>query len=148
MATFKRIADVEEEFHELDVEGRVIPYRHRAGGVVWFDFHALCGHGRSQLDYLDLAKRFHTVILSGVPRFDGANPDELRRFTLLVDVFYESRIKLILSAAAPVGQLLAIGEGDVDSRYKAMVFEFSRTLSRLTEMQTHQYMTEPRLPPR
>jgi len=148
MATFKRIADVEEEFHELDVEGRVIPYLHRAGGVVWFDFKVLCGHGRSQLDYLDLAKRFHTVILSNVPRFDASNPDELRRFTLLVDVFYESRIKLILSAATPVEELLAIGEDDVNSRYKAMVFEFSRTLSRLTEMQTHEYMTEPRLSPR
>jgi cell division protein ZapE len=148
MATFKRIADVEEEFHELDVEGRVIPYRHRAGGVVWFDFKVICGHGRSQLDYLDLAKRFHTVIVSNVPRFDGSNPDALRRFTLLVDVFYESRIKLILSAAAPVERLLAIGEGDVDSRFKAMVFEFSRTLSRLTEMQTHEYMTTSRLPPR
>jgi cell division protein ZapE len=148
MEAFKRIADVEEESHELDVEGRVIPYRHRAGGVVWFDFKMLCGHGRSQLDYLDLAKRFHTVIVSGVPRFDASNPDELRRFTLLVDVFYESKIKLILSAAAPVEQLLAVGQDDVDSRYKAMVFEFSRTLSRLTEMQTHEYMTQPRLPPR
>ena len=146
LATFRRIADVEEEFHELDVEGRVIAYRHRAGGVVWFDFKVLCGHGRSQLDYLDLAKRFHTVIVSNVPRFDAANPDELRRFTLLVDVFYESRIKLILSAATPLERLLAVGDGDVSGRYKAMVFEFSRTLSRLTEMQTHQYMTEPRLP--
>jgi cell division protein ZapE len=108
----------------------------------------LCGHGRSQLDYLDLAKRFHAVIVSDVPRFDGTNPDELRRFTLLVDVFYESRIKLILSAAAPVERLLAIGESDVDSRYQAMVFEFSRTLSRLTEMQTKEYMTSPRLPVR
>ncbi|MEP6701432.1 MAG: cell division protein ZapE, partial [Betaproteobacteria bacterium] len=148
MATFRRIADVEEEFHELDVEGRVIPYVHRAGGVVWFDFKVLCGPGRSQLDYLDLAKRFHSVIVSGVPRFDGSNPDELRRFTLLVDVFYESKTKLILSGATAVGQLLAIGQDDVDSRYRAMVFEFSRTLSRLTEMQTREYMMSPRLPPR
>lgn len=147
MATFRRIADVEEEYHELDVEGRVIPYRHRAGGVVWFDFKVLCGHGRSQLDYLDLAKRFHSVIVSNVPRFDAANPDELRRFTLLVDVFYESRIKLILSGAAPVAQLLALDPGNVDSRFKAMVFEFSRTLSRLTEMQTRDYMTAARIRP-
>jgi len=148
MAAFKKIAEVEEEHHELDVEGRIIQYRHRAGGVVWFEFKVLCGHGRSQLDYLDLAKRFHTVLLSNVPRFDGANPDELRRFTLLVDVFYESRIKLILSAVAPLDELLAVSEDDVNSRYKAMVFEFSRTLSRLTEMQTKEYMTAARLPPR
>jgi cell division protein ZapE len=147
MATFRRIADVEEEHHELDVEGRVIPYRHRAGGVVWFAFKMLCGHGRSQLDYLDLAKRFHSVIVSGVPRFDESNPDELRRFTLLVDVFYESRIKLILSAVVPVGQLLALDPENVDNRFKAMVFEFSRTLSRLTEMQTRDYMTAARIRP-
>ena len=147
MATFRRIADVEEEHHQLDVEGRVIRYRHRAGGVVWFDFKALCGHGRSQLDYLDLAKRFHSVIVSGLPRFDGGNPDELRRFTLLVDVFYESRIKLVLSAAAPVGELLALDPDHVDSRMKAMVFEFSRTLSRLTEMQTRDYMMAARIRP-
>ncbi|MEO8132518.1 MAG: cell division protein ZapE [Betaproteobacteria bacterium] len=147
LETFLRIADVEEEHHELDVEGRVIPYRHRAGGVVWFDFKVLCGHGRSQLDYLDLAKRFHSVILSDVPRFDGANPDELRRFTLLVDVFYESRIKLILSAADSIEQLLALDPAQVDSRFKAMVFEFSRTLSRLSEMQTHDYMIAARIRP-
>ena len=147
MATFRRIADVEEEAHDLDVEGRVIPYRHRAGGVVWFDFAVLCGHGRSQIDYLDLAKRFHSVIVSGVPQFDDSNPDQLRRFTLLVDVFYESRIKLILSAAAPVERLLALDPDLVDSRFKAMVFEFSRTLSRLTEMQTRDYMMSARIAP-
>ncbi|MGH6630369.1 MAG: cell division protein ZapE, partial [Burkholderiales bacterium] len=68
MQAFKQIAEVEEERHELDVEGRVIPYRHRAGGVVWFDFKVICGGGRSQNDYIDLAKRFHTVVVSGVPR--------------------------------------------------------------------------------
>src|SRR6266700_1184820 len=68
MEAFKKIAEVEEEFHELDVEGRVIPYRHRAGGVVWFDFKMICGWGRSQHDYLDLSRRFHAVIVSGVPR--------------------------------------------------------------------------------
>jgi cell division protein ZapE len=147
MATFARIADVEEEYHELDVEGRVIPYRHRAGGVVWFDFKVLCGHGRSQLDYLDLAKRFHSVVVSGVPHFDESNPDELRRFTLLVDVFYESRIKLILSAAAPAKELLALEPGSHDRRFQAMVFEFSRTVSRLTEMQTRDYMVAARIRP-
>ncbi|MBK8741750.1 MAG: AFG1 family ATPase [Betaproteobacteria bacterium] len=147
LATFRRIADVEEEHHELDVEGRVIPYRHRAGGVVWFEFSVLCGHGRSQLDYLDLAKRFHSVIVSGVPRFDDANRDALRRFTLLVDVFYESRIKLILSAAVPVEQLLALDPDGVDSRFKAMLFEFSRTSSRLAEMQAREYMLAARIRP-
>jgi len=98
LETFGRIAEVEEEFHELDVEGRVIPYRHRAGGVVWFDFKVICGWGRSQHDYLDLSKRFHTVIVSEVPRMGLALAEEARRFTLMVDVFYDNRVKLIVSA--------------------------------------------------
>src|SRR5258708_23779449 len=67
LETFRRIAEVEEEFHELYAEGRVIPYRHRAGGVVWFAFKVICGWGRSHHDYLDLSKRFHTVIVSALP---------------------------------------------------------------------------------
>jgi cell division protein ZapE len=138
--TFRRIAEVEEEFHELDVEGRVIPYRHRAGGVVWFDFDVICGWGRSQNDYLDLARRFHTVIVSGVPRMGLARADEARRFTLLVDVFYDQRVKLIVSAEAPPGELL-LREGEaLDARLQAMVFQFERTASRLAEMQTRAYL--------
>src|SRR3989441_7673241 len=79
LEAFKRIAEVEEESHELDVEGRVIPYRHRAGGVVWFDFKVICGRGRSQHDYLDLSKRFHTVIVSEVPRMGLVLSEEIGR---------------------------------------------------------------------
>ena len=143
-AAFSQIAEVEEEFHELDVEGRVIPYRHRAGGVVWFDFDVICGWGRSQNDYLDLAKRFHTVIISGVPRLGPERADAARRFTLLVDVLYDERIKLIVSAAAPPGELLARGQGSGDPQLKAMIFQFDRTASRLAEMQTHEYLMQPR----
>src|SRR5258708_10673946 len=67
MEAFKRIAEVEEEFHELDIEGRVISYRHRAGGVVWFDFKVICGWGRSPHDYLGLSRPFYTAILSYLP---------------------------------------------------------------------------------
>ena len=69
--------------------------------MVWFDFGVICGWGRSQNDYIDLAKRFHTVIVSGVPRLGLDRADEARRFTLLVDVFYDQRVKLIVSAEAP-----------------------------------------------
>src|SRR5260370_34878872 len=100
MENFKRIAEVEEECHELDVEGRVIPYRHRAGGVVWFDFKVICGWGRSQHDYLDLSKRFHTVIVSDVPRLGLVFPGEARRFTLTVDRLADDRVNLIVSAEA------------------------------------------------
>lgn len=145
LETFGRIAEVEEEFHELDVEGRVIPYRHRAGGVVWFEFGIICGRGRSQNDYLDLARRFHTVIVSGVPRMGLARADEARRFTLLVDVLYDERVNLIVSAEAPPEQLLLRDSNPGDPQLRAMTFQFDRTVSRLSEMQTGEYLSEPRL---
>ncbi len=138
--TFHQIAEVDEEFHELDVEGRVIPYVHRAGGVVWFDFYVLCGWGRSQHDYLDLALRFHTIIVSGVPCMGLELADEARRFTLMVDVFYDSHVKLVLSAAASPEKLLDADAVKKDARLRAMVFEFDRTASRLIEMQTRDYL--------
>jgi cell division protein ZapE len=147
MENFKRIAEVEEEFQELDVEGRVIPYVHRAGGVVWFDFAVICGWGRSQHDYLDLSKRFHTVIVSDVPRMGLKLAEEARRFTLLVDVFYDNRVKLIVSAEAGPESLLAIEEDPSDARLRAMVFEFDRTASRLVEMQSRAYLAEARRTP-
>ena len=147
MEAFKRIAEVEEEFHELDVEGRVIPYLHRAGGVVWFDFAVICGWGRSQHDYLDLSKRFHTVVVSGVPRMGLKLAEEARRFTLLVDVFYDNRVKLIVSAETGPEKLLRIEEDPGDARLRAMVFEFDRTASRLVEMQSRAYLAEARRAP-
>ncbi|MCC7484816.1 MAG: AFG1 family ATPase [Burkholderiales bacterium] len=141
---FDQIAEVEEEFHELDVEGRVIPYRHRAGGVVWFDFAVICGWGRSQIDYLDLARRFHTVIVSGVPRMSIGQADAARRFTLLVDVLYDQGVKLIVSAEAAPGELLARGKDEASPQLQAMVFQFERTASRLAEMQTLEYLGRPK----
>jgi cell division protein ZapE len=145
MRAFKQIAEVEEEYHELDVEGRVIPYRHRAGGVVWFEFDVICGWGRSQNDYLDLGKRFHTIIVSGVPRMGLERADEARRFTLLVDVLYDQRVNLILSAEAPAAELLRREGRPHDAQLQAMVFQFERTVSRLAEMQTIEYLSAPRL---
>lgn len=144
MEAFQRLAEVEEERHELDVEGRVIPYRHRAGGVVWFDFKAICGWGRSQNDYIDLAKRFHTLIVSGVPKMGPDRADEARRFTLMVDVLYDQRVKLVVSAEAPPEGLLARDGSAMDARLQAMVFQFDRTASRLIEMQTREYLEQPR----
>jgi len=145
MQAFQRIAEVEEERHTLDVEGRVIPYRHRAGGVVWFDFKVICGWGRSQNDYIDLSKRFHAVVMSGVPRMGLDRADEARRFTLLVDVFYDQRVKLIVSAAAQPGELLTPGLDGHDPQLQALVFQFERTASRLAEMQTQGYLDQPRV---
>ena len=148
MRTFKQIAEVEEEDHELDIEGRVVPYRHRAGGVVWFDFKVICGWGRSQNDYLDLCRRFHTIIVSGVPRMGLERADEARRFTLLVDVLYDQRVNLFVSAETPPDQLLLGDTKAGDAQLKAMIFQFDRTTSRLAEMQTQEYLDQPRFQPR
>ena len=132
---FAELADVEEEHQPLDVEGRKIPYRKRAGGLVWFDFAALCGGPRSAADYVDIARRFHTVLLSGVPRLSPVNPDAARRFTWMVDVFYDVRVKLVLSAEAPPEELFTDG-GDA----KTAEAEFARAISRLHEMQSTTYL--------
>ncbi len=131
---FDELKDVQEERQPLDVEGRTIPYRKRAGGVVWFEFEALCGGPRSYADYVDLAKRFHTLIVSGVPRMSEKQSDAARRFTWLVDVLYDERIKLVVSAAAPPEELFVDGENAAD---------FQRTVSRLHEMQSAQYRLLP-----
>ena len=132
---FSSLKDVEEEHHPLDVEAREIPYRKRAGGLVWFDFAALCEGPRSYADYVDLARRFHTVMLSGVPRMSAKASDAARRFTWLVDVFYDDRVKLVVSAEAPPEALFPEGENSA---------EFQRTVSRLHEMQSAQYLQQER----
>ena len=131
---FSDLKDTEEERQPLDVEGRAIPYRRRAGGLVWFDFAALCGGARSYTDYVDLTKRFHTVMLSGVPRMSAKQSDAARRFTWLVDVLYDERLKLVLSAEAPPEDLFTEGENSAD---------FQRTVSRLHEMQSAEYRLLP-----
>ena len=132
---FEALKDVEEERQELDVEGRRIAYRKRAGGLVWFDFAVLCGGPRSYADYVDLARRFHTVILSGVPKLSAQASDAARRFTWLVDVFYDDRVKMIVAAEAQPEDLFAEG-GDA----KTAAAEFQRTASRLHEMQSAAYL--------
>jgi cell division protein ZapE len=131
---FQDLKDVEEEKQPLDVEGRAIACRKRAGGLVWFDFQALCGGPRSYADYVDLAKRFHTVMLSGVPRLSAKQSDAARRFTWLVDVLYDERVKLVVSAEAPPEELFVEGENSAD---------FQRTVSRLHEMQSAEYRLLP-----
>jgi len=131
---FEELKDVEEEKQPLDVEGRTIPYRKRAGGLVWFDFDALCGGPRSYADYVDLTKRFHTIILSGVPRMSARQSDAARRFTWLIDVLYDEHIKLVVSAEAPPEDLFTEGENAAD---------FQRTVSRLHEMQSAEYRLLP-----
>jgi cell division protein ZapE len=126
------------EHGAIEVGGRSVAFRRRSKGVIWFDFGELFEKPRSQVDYLEIASAYHTVLISGVKRMAPAQTDVVRRFTWLVDVFYDQRVKLVLSAEAQPEDLLARAEhGDAAAR---MVHrEFSRTASRLREMQSRDY---------
>ncbi|MFN7835923.1 MAG: cell division protein ZapE [Burkholderiaceae bacterium] len=134
-SAFERLAEVTDEPAVLQIESRRIPAVRRAGGLIWFDFPTLCGGPRSQNDYLEIAEQFHTVILSGVPMMGAGMASEARRFTWLIDVLYDHKIKLLISADVAADALYTDG---------AMAHEFARTVSRIVEMQSQAYMEAPR----
>ena len=121
----------------LEVEGRPIPVRSRCVDVIWFEFDALCAGPRGTADYVEIARDFHTVLVSGVPVFGAGTDDPARRFIALVDEFYDRNVKLVVSADAPPERLY---------RGERLAFEFERTRSRLAEMQTHEYLARPHRP--
>jgi cell division protein ZapE len=122
----------------IEIGGRPLAFRRRAKGVLWVDFAQLCEKPRSQVDYLEIASAYHTVLVSDVPCLDPQRQDAARRFTWLVDVFYDQRVKLVLTAAAPPERLLGeAGEGSGAERM--LRAEFARTASRLREMQSRDY---------
>ncbi len=121
---------------DLDINGRDIRARRCAKGVAWFRFTDICDGPRSQSDYIEIARWYPSVIVSGIPQFDALRDDQARRFISLVDEFYDRRVKLILSADVDVPDLYA------GSR---LSFEFSRTQSRLIEMQSTEYLALPHL---
>jgi cell division protein ZapE len=125
----------EERNPILHIESRELRPLHMGDGVVWFDFKTLCCGPRSQNDYLEISNQFHTVILSGVPYMPPRMTNEARRFIWLIDVLYDHKIKLIISAEVPAPDLYT--EGQITS-------EFSRTVSRLIEMQSRDYLDAPR----
>lgn len=128
---FDRLAETQDEDPVLHIEAREIQARRKAGGLVWFDFKTLCGGPRSQNDYLEIATQFHTVLLSDVPHMPVRMASEARRFTWLVDVLYDRRVKLIMSAAVPPEGLYTEGP---------LAHEFPRTVSRLNEMQSSEFL--------
>jgi len=131
-ASFDALAPEAPEYDVvMEVEGRPLRARCVAEDVVWFEFAELCDGPRSQNDYIELARVFHAVLISNVPRFTHRNEDAARRFISLVDEFYDHSVKLIISAEAPLTELYA-GE--------RLRFEFQRTESRLLEMQSHDYL--------
>ena len=131
---FDAMRSGDDEDRRLMVEGRTLQARRRSGSMAWFDFAALCDGPRSQRDYLELARRFSVLIVSDIPRLGPDTADQARRFTWLIDILYDHRVKLLASAEAPAEALYTQGPN---------AHEFPRTVSRLTEMRTHDYMALP-----
>ena len=123
--------------NELEVNGRILQARQRSDGIIWFSFAELCERPTSVSDYIEVARAFNTVLLSGVPLMDENAADATRRFINLIDEFYDRNVKMLISAAAPIDGLYT---------GKRLAFEFQRTASRLTEMQSNEYLARPHLP--
>ena len=136
-ALYAQLADSHaESSRQIEINGRRLSAQRRAGGVAWFSFAALCEEARSADDYAELAYHFHTVFVIGIPRLTAQQDDAARRFISLVDEFYDRGVKLVASAAAGPADLYA-GE--------RLAAEFTRTRSRLVEMQSEAYLARPHL---
>ncbi|MFT4560782.1 MAG: cell division protein ZapE [Gammaproteobacteria bacterium] len=120
----------------VDVDGRPIQTIRHAEGVVWFDFQILCAGARSTGDYIEIALCHHTIVLSDVPIMDKDTSDAARRFINLIDELYDRNVKLIISAAAEAEKLYA---------GTRLAMPFKRTVSRLREMQSHEYLARPHI---
>jgi cell division protein ZapE len=116
---------------QIEINGRDIAVKRRSDGAIWFDFDALCDGPRAVADYIEIAQSFHTVLISSVPQFSPMTEDAARRFVNLVDEFYDRGVNLVLSAATPITELY---DGE------QLRAEFSRTESRLIEMQSREYL--------
>lgn len=121
----------------LQINDRTIEVKAQADGVVWFEFAAICEGPRAAADYIEIARDFHTVLISNVPQLDRGKEDAARRFVHLVDEFYDRHVNLLLSAAADP---LSLYQGQRHAR------EFERTSSRLIEMQSADYLAREHRP--
>ena len=136
-AAFFRLTDypVEDAAHvpseALSVQGRTLPVPRALKGVAVFSFKRLCGEARGAADYLAIARRYHTVILVGIPVLGPDNRNEAARFVALIDALYEHKVKLLAAADAQPDDLYRAGDG---------MFEFQRTVSRLEEMRSEAYL--------
>ena len=133
---FAAIAGQFESNGAIEVEGRKIPTLARAEGAVWFDFAALCEGPRSVTDYIEIALCHHTLFLSDTPLFNNDMNDAARRFINLIDELYDRNVNLIISAAGEPEDLYA---GERLEKF------FRRTVSRLREMQSHEYLARPHI---
>lgn len=115
----------------IEIEGRKINVVRFVDGVVWFDFYAICDGPRGPADYIEIGRQYQTVLIANVPQLGEAESDLARRFITLVDEFYDRNVKLIITAACSIEELYS---------GKRLEKPFERTISRLIEMQTHDYL--------
>ena len=134
---FRRLTlDAPAASEQITVKGRVLAVPRAAEGVAWFTFPDLCDKALGAGDYLAIARRYHTVVLEGIPEMNSESRDKAKRFVTLIDALYERKVNLICSAATPPQGLYPAGDGS---------FEFQRTVSRLEEMQSAEYQSQPHL---
>ena len=135
---FAKIASESAETDtSIDLEGRELKVKRLASGVVWFEFIELCDGPRGVADYIEIARQFQTVFVEGIPQMDDMDNDRARRFITMVDEFYDRNVKLIVTAQVPARELYT---------GKRLAREYERTASRLTEMQSHEYLGRAHLP--
>ncbi len=134
-AIFQRLSTgtIQDSSH-IEVQGRLIPVKLLSAKAVWFDFNAICGGPRAHEDYLEIAKRFATVLISDIPKLTSADAASAQRFIWLIDILYDNRVKLVATSEVPPASLCTDQE---------KLKEFSRTVSRLIEMQSQSYLELP-----
>ena len=134
--SFDRMSTECELAQDLEINGRLFHARRRSDGIIWFDFNELCEKPRGSVDYIEIARSFNTVLLSDVTQMQENEADSARRFIIMIDEFYDRNVKLLITADQPIDQLYT---------GKRLFNEFQRTRSRLTEMQSHDYLAKPHL---
>lgn len=127
------VSPYQSQILQLDINGRKLDFLSCAEDTIWFSFEQLCKTSRSQIDYLELARLFNTLILTDIHAMSSLHDDVAKRFVLLIDILYDHQVILICSAAVRPEQLY---------QGKRLAFEFERTASRLIEMQSQQYLAQ------
>ena len=122
---------------QLVVEDRILTAAATGAGMAWFEFSELCEGPRSQQDYIELARSYHTVFIANIPEFTWRDENAARRFVMLIDEFYDRGVKIVVSAAAAPAALY---------RGERSHFDFQRASSRLIDMQTQHYLAAPHRP--
>ncbi|MCW8855143.1 MAG: cell division protein ZapE [Gammaproteobacteria bacterium] len=135
---FSELAPCKGEFNQpLQINYRTLYSKLHADDVIWFEFDMLCAGPRATADYIEIAKCFHTVFISNIPVMDESTDDKARRFINMIDEFYDRNVKLVASSEAHINNIYQGHE---------LTFEFQRTISRLEEMRSHNYLSKAHKP--